>query len=535
MPAARKNSAIIDNRTRSRFIIGLMVLILALVLVMAWQAHRATQAHNETALAVLQDYANLAADEYARQAMGAVGYYGYYGVMNSLRGTADQNPDDLTSDAVAGDPSISALALYVFTFDQLDEALSISSVDLPSAAIQNYFLNQLAALVTTPRPDMGFVIDHVELDDAQHTFLVSWSEDVSLIFGIEVDGQWLHGVLQKTFDENVLLPESLAGGAVTNDFLHVQMFDSIGGTLFETGVDDYTSTQVSKDIQDEYGGVFSRHIVTAAIDPSLAQSLIIGGLPKSRLPLIVAFILLATGLLVAAIRQLQRENALMQMRTDFVAEVSHELRTPLTQIRMFTESLIFERLGAKEDKRRALSIINRETQRLIHMVENILRFSDAGRSRDELSLQKQDLEPLVRSVVQEFQVIADAKESQLETSLEPGVIATVDTDAIRQVLLNLLDNAVKYGPQGQSVSIKLNQENGRAVISISDEGPGIPASERERIWSDYYRLDRERDSAIAGTGIGLAVVGELVARHGGTVSVVDSDRSGAMFVIELPL
>jgi len=333
----------------------------------------------------------------------------------------------------------------------------------------------------------------------------------------------------------VLLPESLAGGVVTNDYLYVQMLDSNGQVLFQTVDVGYEETRVQKVLQDEYGGVFSGHTVVVAIDPSLAQSLIIGGLPKSRLPIVVAFILLATGLLVAAIRQLQRENELMQMRSDFVAEVSHELRTPLTQIRMFTESLIFERLGAKEDKRRALSIINRETQRLIHMVENILRFSDAGRSRDELSLQKQDLEPLVRSVVQEFQVIADAKESQLETSLEPGVIATVDTDAIRQVLLNLLDNAVKYGPQGQSISIKLNQENGGAVISISDEGPGIPASERERIWAGYYRLDRERDSAIAGTGIGLAVVGELVSRHGGTVSVVDSDRSGAMFVIELPL
>jgi len=534
MEASRKKAVNIDSKTRSRLIIGLMSLILALVLVLAWQAHRATQAHSETAMAVLQDYANLAADEYARQAMAAVGYYGYFGAMNSLRSNANQRPDDLTSNSVSADPSIDAIARYVFTIKPGDEQLSTSSADVPSGAVQTHLLDQLAEL-GTPLPDMGFVIDHIELDREQHTFLVSWTEDASLMFGIDVDRQWLRDVLRNTFDENVLLPESLAGGAVTNDFLYVQMLDSIGQVLFETGADHYASTQVRRQLQDEYGGVFSGHTVVAAIDPALAQSLIIGGLPKSRLPLIVAFILLATGLLVAAIRQLQRENALMQMRTNFVAEVSHELRTPLTQIRMFTESLLFERLGEREDQRRALSIINRETQRLIHMVENILRFSDAGRAHDELSLRSQELEPLIHSVVQEFKVIADAKEAQFETSLESGVIATVDADAIRQVLVNLLDNAIKYGPQGQRVAITLENYNSHARISVSDEGPGIPKSERERIWAGYYRLDRERDSAIAGTGIGLAVVGELVTKHGGTVYVVNGDQSGATFVVELPL
>jgi len=534
MAASRENVAKIDGTKRSRLIIGLMALILALVLVMAWQAHRATQAHSETALAVLQDYANLAADEYARRAMGAVGYYGYYGAMNNLRSNAEQRPDHLTSTSVSTDPAIDAIARYVFTLKPVDEQLSTSSSDMLSAAVQTHLFEQQAE-PGTPLPEMGFVINHVELDREQHTFLVSWTEDASLMFGIEVDRQWLGGVLQKTFDENVLLPESLAGGAVTNDYLYVQMLDSNGQVLFQTVDVGYEETRVQKVLQDEYGGVFSGHTVVVAIDPSLAQSLIIGGLPKSRLPLVVAFILLATGLLVAAIRQLQRENALMQMRSDFVAEVSHELRTPLTQIRMFVESLLFERLGAPDDRRRALSIINRETQRLIHMVENILRFSDASRSHDDLSLQTLDLEPLIRSVVQEFQVIADAKESQLQTSLEPDVIATVDTDAIRQVLLNLLDNAIKYGPEGQPVAVTLEKKSGRACISISDEGPGIPKSARKQIWDGYYRLDRERASAIAGTGIGLAVVRQLVEKHGGIVNVVENNQSGATFVIELPL
>ncbi len=531
----RNSDSLHAGAVRSRLIIGLMALILALVLGMAWQANRSVQAHNATAIAVLQDYARLAADEYARRAMGAVGYYGYYSVMNGLRSIAAQNPEGLTSDVDHGNPSTDSPSLYVFDVRPDDSQLSVSSPDHAPVAVQAHLLNGLGRIMQEPLPDTGFVIDHVQMNGVQHTFLVSWTEDASLVFGVEVDRQWLAGVLQQTFEENVLLPESLAGGAVTNDVLYLQMRDSAGQILFETGVGNYENTRVSRELQDEYGGVFLGHTVTVAIDPDLAQTLIIGGLPKSRLPVFVVIILLATGLLIAAIRQLQRENELMQMRTNFVAEVSHELRTPLTQIRMFTESLLFERFRSADDKRRALSIINRESQRLIHMVENILRFSEDNNSHAELLLEEQELGPLIASVVDEFQVLADATGSVVEATLEPGVSARVDGDAIRQVLLNLLDNAIKYGPQGQTVVVELTQASDKACIAVSDQGPGVPVSERERIWGGYYRLDRERDSAIAGTGIGLAVVGELLGKHNASVRVEDGESGGARFVIELPL
>lgn len=534
MGVFRDNDKLTGSAARSRLIVALMVLIVALVLGMAWQANRSIQAHNETAIGVLQDYARLAADEYSRRAMGAVGYYGYYAVMNDLRSTATQNPDGITAQADSGDSSAEGPTLYVFSINLADNLLA-SSVGSLQPEIESHLRQDIVLLAKEALPDSGYVVEHVDLQGAQHTFVISWTEDSNLLFGIEVDREWLAGVLQQTFNDNVLLPESLAGGAVTNNFLFVQMRDRIGQVLFETGANEYDDTLINKKLEEEYGGVFRGHTVAAAIDPNLAQSLVIGGLPKSRLPVIVAIILLATGLLVAAIRQLQRENAVMQMRTNFVAEVSHELRTPLTQIRMFTESLLFERLQAPDDKRRALSIINRESQRLIHMVENILRFSGGNRIRDELTLQGQDLEILITSVVEEFQVIADATESVIEITAEPGIIANVDADALRQVLLNLLDNAIKYGPHGQTVSVELRKAHDKACITVSDQGPGIPASERERIWGGYYRLDRERDSAIAGTGIGLAVVGELVGKHNGSVRVEDCDRGGARFVIELPL
>jgi signal transduction histidine kinase len=531
----RNSDSLQGGALRSRLIIGLMVLILALVLGMAWQANRSVQAHNATAISVLQDYARLAADEYSRRAMGAVGYYGYYSVMNKLRTAGTQDPEEFVSKLGQDDSSAESPSLYVFAVTTEDSRLFVSSADQPPAVVQTHLLKGLGGLMKDPLPDTGFVINHVQIDGEQHTFVVSWPEDTSLIFGIEVDQQWLAGVLQQTFEDNVLLPKSLAGGAMTNDFLFVEMRDSADRILFAAGADNFDDTRIRRELQDEYGGVFLGHSVTVAIDPGLAQSLIIGGLPKSRLPVFVAIILLATGLLVAAIRQLQRENAVMQMRTNFVAEVSHELRTPLTQIRMFTESLLFERFSSADDKQRALSIINRESQRLIHMVENILRFSEDSNSHAELLLEEQDLGTLIASVVSEFQVLADASGAVIEAKLEPGVIARVDGDAMRQVLLNLLDNAIKYGPQGQTVIVELSKDTDKACIAVSDEGPGVPVSERERIWGGYYRLDRERDSAIAGTGIGLAVVGDLLGKHNASVRVEDGEYGGARFVIELPL
>ncbi len=109
------------------------------------------------------------------------------------------------------------------------------------------------------------------------------------------------------------------------------------------------------------------------------------------------------------------------------------------------------------------------------------------------------------------------------------------------MLLNLLDNAVKYGPAGQTVTLGLTLADGRALVSVDDQGPGIPAAERERIWDRFWRLERDRGSAVAGTGIGLSVVRELVALHGGRAWAEDAPvsgpegRTGSRFVIELPL
>ena len=538
MSICRYSRSLGADVSRSRLIMGLLVLILFLVLGLAWQANRTMRTHRATATNVLQDYARLVADEYARRAMAEVGYYGYYAYMNVLRQRALEEssfPFQVSKpDADSREERASQLVSYLFFADVSNAVFQTSGKSDNNAGIEEYLNERASKMLQQPLPESGFTIDHVSIGGDSHTFVISKIDETSRVFGFEVDRFELSSWLRRAFEKDVLLPESLAGGAITNEFIYLRFVDDNDRILLESRQDYDPLLLVSKTMKDEYEGIFRAHTISAAIDPVIAGSLVIGGLPRSRLPVLFAVILLTVGLLIAAIRQLQREHALIKIRTNFVSEVSHELRTPLTQIRMFTETLLFERFKTTDDKRRALEIINRESQRLIHLVENVLRFSDRPSDQRELYLVNSHLAPLLESVVNEFQSLTEAAGATVHMKLDPDAVAPVDNDALRQILLNLLDNAIKYGPASQCVQVALTEHPGGVQISVSDQGPGIPRIDRERIWGGYYRLDRERRSAIAGTGIGLAVVRELVTRHGGKTWVEEGRDGGACFVVEFP-
>jgi signal transduction histidine kinase len=141
----------------------------------------------------------------------------------------------------------------------------------------------------------------------------------------------------------------------------------------------------------------------------------------------------------------------------------------------------------------------------------------------------------VREAVEAFAPVARSRHVVVQTALENDVVAVVDPAALRQILLNLLDNAVKYGPTGQTVTITLRRVGGMARIIVDDEGPGIPAEYRHRIWEPYQRLESAVAAAVAGSGIGLAVVAQLVELHHGRAWVDEAPGRGARFVVELPV
>jgi signal transduction histidine kinase len=213
--------------------------------------------------------------------------------------------------------------------------------------------------------------------------------------------------------------------------------------------------------------------------------------------------------------------------------VSHELRTPLSQILIFTELLKLDRLRTQDERHRSIRIIDQEARRLIRLVENVLQFSRAG-VRRAMEQEELPLATLVNDTLETFRPLAEAREVRLESQVPPDTRVLADPSAVRQILLNLLDNAVKYGPRGQTVRVNAEAANGHIRIAVDDQGPGIPFDDRERVWEGYYRLPRERQSAVAGSGIGLAVVRSLAADMGGRTWIADTDTGGARIMVELP-
>jgi two-component system phosphate regulon sensor histidine kinase PhoR len=321
---------------------------------------------------------------------------------------------------------------------------------------------------------------------------------------------------------------------VTNEALHVSIRDHGGVERFRLGEESATKLTAIKPFGDTYQGVFLGFTVEASIDPRVSRQIVIGGMPRSRLPFFLGLLALNAGLIVTAILQLRREMALQQLRDEFVSSVSHELRTPLTQIRMFTETLMLDRIRSTEEHRRSLEIIDREARRLTQLVENVLQFSRTERKTDSLSKEKRELAPLIQEIVEDFESVMNGSGARIEFRLSSGLSANVDPDAVRQIVINLLDNAAKYGKRKQLVIMGLEARDGMACLFVDDEGPGVPVGDRKRIFDRFQRLERDRQS-IAGTGIGLSVVRDLVIRHGGRCSVTTGDRGGAKFVVELPL
>ena len=328
-----------------------------------------------------------------------------------------------------------------------------------------------------------------------------------------------------------VLPTTLTRGLRMDSILAVRVSNPSGEIAYETDAPVADRYAAIDSLDARQGGLRFE----VAINPAAADRLIIGGLPRSRLPEVIATAFVAVGLLGLLLYQFRRQEELGRLRDDFVSGVSHELRTPLAQIRLLAELL---RLGKvpEERKERSLRIIDEEARRLSFLVDSILRFTHSQPS--QLAPVSTDIAAEVNEIVAGFEPLAQARGVRLTARLEGGIVADVDRGALRQVLLNLLDNAVRYGPPQQNVTITTASSGDTWTLEVADEGPGIPEDERERIFTPYYRMKRDAGGAVGGTGIGLAVVRRLVQQHRGRVHVAPAHGDGAIgarFVVALPI
>lgn len=237
---------------------------------------------------------------------------------------------------------------------------------------------------------------------------------------------------------------------------------------------------------------------------------------------------------VLVLNDITRLKRLERVRQDFVANVSHELRTPITLITGFAETL--ETVQDPVETRRFLAIIKRHADRMTAIIEDLLTLA---------RLESPERTALSRAPVRAAALVAHAIESldsrpaqrhiTIEATVDPELLALVNEGLFEQALVNLLDNAIKYGPEGGTVRIAAAVDGQSLVFSVADQGPGIPARDLPRLFERFYRVDHARSKHLGGTGLGLAIVKHVAMAHGGDASVTSIEGSGSTFFISLPL
>jgi two-component system sensor histidine kinase VicK len=239
---------------------------------------------------------------------------------------------------------------------------------------------------------------------------------------------------------------------------------------------------------------------------------------------------------IYAFRDISADRLVEEMKTEFVTTVSQELRRPLTSIYGFAETLLRRDINFGEDERRTfLGYIASESERLTAIVDTLLNVARLDAGDLQISLAPTDVGATVADVVADLEAaISNGHRFVLELPQEP-LAAEADPDKLRQVLANLVDNAVKYSPEGGTVTVAVRRQDDRVEISVADEGIGIPEGEQERIFRKFYRADFAGVRAgQGGTGLGLFIVRGLITAMGGRIWVRSREGEGSSFTFELP-
>jgi two-component system phosphate regulon sensor histidine kinase PhoR len=227
---------------------------------------------------------------------------------------------------------------------------------------------------------------------------------------------------------------------------------------------------------------------------------------------------------------------LENIRKDFVANVSHEIRTPLTAIKGFVETMLYRHDHDRAETEKFLGIISKHVNRLEAITEDLLSLATIEKkdAQNELRLEKSRIKDIIETALQVVEDRAKKKSIDFDISCSDDIVAEIDILLFEQALVNLIDNAVKYSPEGGKILIWVDCKEKGILIHVKDNGPGIPKEHLSRLFERFYRVDKARSRSLGGTGLGLSIVKHIIQAHGGHVAANSAPGKGSTFTIHLP-
>ena len=291
-----------------------------------------------------------------------------------------------------------------------------------------------------------------------------------------------------------------------------------------------------KNNQGDQKAILSMYLSTSVIDEVLSKSINYSYFILIISILIVILLLLANSRIFEYAILYNKIKEIDQMKDEFISMASHELRTPITVIRGYIEMIIDTQNNLSDETKEYLSIVNISTERLNSLVEDLLDVSRIEQGRLKMNIQSMDVWPIIEDTVKELKMQAESKGLSLSCVLdaEASSYINVDKDRLKQALINIIGNSIKYTPSG-SIDIKAINRNKKLVIFIKDTGIGMSAKEREGLFNKFYRIKNKKTADISGTGLGLWITKQIIELMEGTISVDSMEGVGTQVTIEIPL
>ncbi len=239
---------------------------------------------------------------------------------------------------------------------------------------------------------------------------------------------------------------------------------------------------------------------------------------------------------ILVLQDVTEQERLDKMRKEFVANVSHELRTPLTTIKSYAETLLDGALDSRDIAVNFLNVINSESERMTRLVKDLLQLSKLDYDKVEWNMKEIKLPEIIKECVFKMEIAAKQKEQSLTYRLdEEGLKMVGDKDRVEQVIINILSNAIKYTPEGGSISVAAGRtEDDRIELRIADTGMGIPKEDLPRLFERFYRVDKARSRMMGGTGLGLSIAKNIVEAHNGSIRIESEYGKGTDVIINFP-